>query len=157
MRVLHIALKDLLRSFRSAFLLVMMFVAPLLLTALIYFAFGRSGGDRFALPVTRIQVANLDQVDRQSGLSAGQMLADYLQSEELADLLALFRGPRLAEYVEPQNVVAVSADPREVANRAGVADPGAAPRPIMRPMSTSGMIHPAMTATDPPRMTPRAR
>ena len=42
MRVFDVALKDLLRSLRSAFLLVMMFVAPLLLTALIYFAFGRA-------------------------------------------------------------------------------------------------------------------
>lgn len=93
MKLFHIALKDTLRSFRSAFLLVMMFVAPLLLTALIYFAFGRSGSGRFELPVTRVQVANLDQADSQSGLSAGNMLADYLQSEELAGLLEVTLAP----------------------------------------------------------------
>ena len=50
MKVLDIALKDLLRSFRSAFALVMMFVAPLLITGLIYFAFGSMlGGDVDAL------------------------------------------------------------------------------------------------------------
>lgn len=93
MRLFDIALKDLLRSFRSAFLLVMMFVAPLLLTSLLYFAFGRSGGGRFELPVTRVQVANLDQADSHSGLSAGQMLADHLRGEELANLLQLTFAP----------------------------------------------------------------
>jgi ABC-2 type transport system permease protein len=93
MKLFDIALKDLLRSFRSAFLLVMMFVAPLLLTALIYFAFGRAEGGRFELPVTRVQVANLDQADRQSGLSGGQMLADYLRSEELTDRLEVTTAP----------------------------------------------------------------
>ena len=87
MRLFDMALKDLLRSFRSAFLLAMMFVAPLLLTGLIYFAFGRAGDGGFELPVTRVQVANLDQPNPGSGFSAGHMLADYLQSEELSGLL----------------------------------------------------------------------
>lgn len=93
MKLFDIALKDLLRSFRSAFLLVMMFVAPLLLTGLIYFAFGRGAGGRFELPATSVQVANLDQADDHSGLAAGQMLADYLRSEELADLLQVTSAP----------------------------------------------------------------
>src|SRR5512139_4100179 len=87
MKLFDIALKDLLRSFRSAFLLVMMFVAPMLITALLYFAFGRSGGGGFQLPVTRVLVANLDRADPRSGLAAGQMLAEYLQSEEMSALL----------------------------------------------------------------------
>ena len=87
MRVFDIALKDLLRSLRSAFLVVMMFGAPLLLTGLLYAAFGRSGGGGFKLPVTRVQVANMDQADTSVGLAAGQMLADYLQGSELAGLL----------------------------------------------------------------------
>jgi ABC-type multidrug transport system permease subunit len=87
MKLFDIALKDLLRSFRSSFLLVMMFVAPLLITALLYFAFGRSGGEGFQLPVTRVRVANLDQADARSGLAAGRMLAEYLQSEEMSALL----------------------------------------------------------------------
>ena len=89
MKVWDIALKDLLRSFRSAMLLVMMFVVPLLITSLIYFAFGRAGGDSFELPPTRVQVANLDQGDPHSGLLAGDMLAEHLQSEDLAGLLAV--------------------------------------------------------------------
>ena len=52
MKILDIALKDLVRSFRSAFLLVMMFVAPLLITGLIYLAFGGmiTGGGGMTLP-----------------------------------------------------------------------------------------------------------
>ncbi|MBC8450257.1 MAG: ABC transporter permease [Chloroflexi bacterium] len=89
MKVLDIALKDLLRHFRSGFALVMMFVAPLLITGIIYFAFGGLGGDGggFDLPVTRVQVANLDQPNPQFGFSAGQMLVEFLQSENLAELL----------------------------------------------------------------------
>ena len=89
MKVLDIALKDLLRSFRSAFALVMMFVVPLLVTGIIYFAFGGLGSDDggFDLPVTRVQVVNLDQPDPHSGFSAGRILVESLKSEQLADLL----------------------------------------------------------------------
>jgi hypothetical protein len=55
-RLFDIALKDLLRSFTSACLLVIRFVAPLLVTALLCFAFGRSGGGKLSLPATRVQV-----------------------------------------------------------------------------------------------------
>jgi linearmycin/streptolysin S transport system permease protein len=87
MKLLDIAFKDLLRSLRNAFLIVMMFVAPLLLTGLLYFAFGRSGSGGFELMATRVQVANMDQAETSVGLAAGQMLADYLQGPELAGLL----------------------------------------------------------------------
>ena len=88
MKVLDIALKDMLRSFRSGFVLVMMFVAPLLITGIIYFAFGGLGGDGgFDLPVTRVQVVNLDQPGPQFSFSFGQMLVGFLQDERLANLL----------------------------------------------------------------------
>jgi ABC-2 type transport system permease protein len=90
MKVLDIALKDLLRSFRSAFALVFMFVIPLLTVGLFYFAFGGMGGDEegFQLPTTRVLVVNLDEPQSQSGgFSAGQMLVDLLRSEDLAELL----------------------------------------------------------------------
>jgi ABC-2 type transport system permease protein len=92
-KVWDIARKDLLRSFRSAVLLLMMFVVPLLITGLIYFAFGRAGSGKFELPLTRVQVANLDQGDPHSGLSAGEMLAAHLQGEEMAGLLAVTPAP----------------------------------------------------------------
>ncbi len=88
MKVLDIALKDMLRSFRNRFALVMMFVAPLLITGIIYFAFGGLGGDGgFDLPVTRVQVVNLDQPGPQFSFSFGQMLVEFLQDERLANLL----------------------------------------------------------------------
>jgi ABC-2 type transport system permease protein len=92
MKAFAIALKDIVHSFRSAFLLVMMFVAPMLLTGLLYFAFG-SLGSGLALPVTRLQVVNLDQPDPASGLNAGQVLADGLRSPSLAGLLQVSAAP----------------------------------------------------------------
>ncbi len=88
MKVLDIALKDMLRSLRSGFALGMMFVAPLLITGIIYAAFGGLGGDGgFDLPVTRVQVVNLDQPGPQLSFSFGQMLVGFLQDERLANLL----------------------------------------------------------------------
>ena len=87
MKVLDIALKDMLRSFRNRFALVMMFVAPLLITGIIYAAFGGMGGGGFDLPVTQVQVVNLDQPGPQFSFSFGQMLLGFLQDERLADLL----------------------------------------------------------------------
>ncbi|KPL23236.1 MAG: hypothetical protein AMJ93_05170 [Anaerolineae bacterium SM23_84] len=87
---LDVALKDLMRYARSPFVLVMMFGAPLMITALIYFAFsGPGGGDGgFQLPVTRVQVVNLDQTTAGfGGFSAGQVLVEFLQSEQLSNLI----------------------------------------------------------------------
>ncbi|MDY7080000.1 MAG: ABC transporter permease [Chloroflexota bacterium] len=92
MKILDIALKDLFRSFRNGFGLVMMFAAPLLITGSLHFAFGGLWGDGdgsgFDLPVTRVQIVNLDRPDPQlGGFSAGQALVEFLQSEQLAGLL----------------------------------------------------------------------
>ena len=88
MKVLDIAFKDMLRSFRSGFALVMMFVVPLLVTGIMQFAFGGLGSDGgFDLPVTRVQVVNLDQPGPQFSFSFGQMLIGFLQDERLAELL----------------------------------------------------------------------
>ena len=62
MKVLDIALKDMTRSFRSAFALIFMFGVPLLMTGMFYLMFGNTkDGGTFSLPVTRVVVANLDQ------------------------------------------------------------------------------------------------
>ena len=92
MKILDIAFKDMTRSFRSVFAIGMMVVAPLLLTGLIYFAFGRAETG-FDLPVTRVQVVNLDQPDSRSGFAAGQLLAEYLQGESLSELLRVTVAP----------------------------------------------------------------
>jgi len=87
---LEIAIKDLTVYSRSRFIWAMMLVAPLLIAGLIYFAFsglGSSSGG-FQVPVTRVQVANLDQPTAQSGgFSAGQMLVEFLQNDDLAGLV----------------------------------------------------------------------
>jgi ABC-2 type transport system permease protein len=90
MKVLDIALKDLYRSFRNPFALVMMFAAPLLITGLLYFAFGGLvGGDGgFDLSRTRVQVVNLDQPGS-TGFAAGATLVDFLQDESLGEMLAV--------------------------------------------------------------------
>lgn len=89
MRVLDIAFKDLLRSLTSPFNLIMMFGAPLLITGLLYFAFGSlAGGGDLDLQAVRVQVANLDRTTAAGGdLAAGQMLVEFLRSDDLADLL----------------------------------------------------------------------
>ncbi len=99
MKVFNIAVKDLLRSFRSSFLLGMMFVVPLLLTGLIYFAFGNmtSGQGTFAIPTTHALVVNLDQPAPQSGFDAGKMLVEFLRNEALAPFLQVTITPSETE------------------------------------------------------------
>ena len=87
MKVIDIALKDLLRSFRSAFLVAFMFVMPLATVAIFYFAFGGGGKDGFDLPTTEVWVVNLDEADERSdGFSAGNLVVEYLKSEGLSAL-----------------------------------------------------------------------
>jgi len=50
MKAIDIALKDLTRSFRSAFALVFMFGVPLLMTGMFYFMFGNSSSGNLQLP-----------------------------------------------------------------------------------------------------------
>ena len=61
MKILDIALKDLTRSFRSAFAVGMMLVAPLLLTGLIYIAFGGKSGGDVSITAIQVGVVNADQ------------------------------------------------------------------------------------------------
>ena len=107
MKVLDIALKDMIRSFRSATAFVFMFVIPLLVTGLFYFMFGNiaSQGD-FDLPVIKVVVADLDEGSPElaawsAGQAAGGVEADtlgelivgVLQSKDLAGMLAVSLAP----------------------------------------------------------------
>ena len=61
MKAFDIAVKDLTRSFRSAFAVIFMFGVPLLVTGMFYFMFGNmanNGG--FNLPKTKVIIANMD-------------------------------------------------------------------------------------------------
>lgn len=62
MKILDIALKDLTRSFRSAFAIGMMVVAPLLMTGLIYFAFGGMTGGDVSMTAIQVGMVNADQL-----------------------------------------------------------------------------------------------
>ena len=62
MKILDIAFKDLVRSTRSLFLIGMAFAAPLLLTALIYFAFGSIAGGNLSMPDISVGIVNLDML-----------------------------------------------------------------------------------------------
>lgn len=88
MKILDIAFKDLKRSFRSMFAIGMMFVAPLLITGLIYFAFGGlSGGTgRFNLPPLTLAIVNQDEAI-EGQLAFGQMLIDYFNDAAMPDWL----------------------------------------------------------------------
>ena len=70
MKIINIAFKDLTRSFRSLFAIGMMVLAPLLLTGLIYFAFGgMSGGDVSAVSI-KVGVVNADKLPEDSVFDA---------------------------------------------------------------------------------------
>ena len=88
MKILHIALKDLLRAYRSVFAVAMMFVAPLLITGFFSAAFGGLAGasNEPSLPRTQVTIINRDQTQNEQGLNAGALLARTLESEELAAL-----------------------------------------------------------------------
>jgi len=62
MKILDIAIKDMTRSFRSAFALMFMFGVPLVMTGMFYLMFGNSSNNPqgFSVPVTKVVVANLD-------------------------------------------------------------------------------------------------
>jgi len=89
MKVWDIALKDLARSFRSAFAVIMMFVAPLLMTTIFYFAFGGlASGSGLSVPATEVQWVNLDRPDPQfESFALGKMLSEFLQSNALTGVV----------------------------------------------------------------------
>ncbi len=66
MKILDIAFKDLTRSFRSAFAIGMMVVAPLMLTGLIYFAFGGMSSGDVSMTAIKVGVVNADQLPADS-------------------------------------------------------------------------------------------
>ena len=61
MKALDIALKDITQSLRSIFLIGMTVVAPLIITGLMFFAFGGSSSQSPDLPTLTLGVVNLDQ------------------------------------------------------------------------------------------------
>jgi ABC-2 type transport system permease protein len=105
-----IALNDLTRYTRSLFIWVMMIGAPLFIAGLIYLAFSGLGGDGgFSVQSTRLHVVNLDQPSAGSGsFAAGTLLLQFLQSDELSELVEVTVGRD--EYSARAAVEAQAAD-----------------------------------------------
>jgi ABC-2 type transport system permease protein len=70
MKILDIAFNDFTRSFRSVFAIGMMVVAPLLLTGLIYFAFGGMSGGDVSMTAIKVGVVNADTLPADAVLDA---------------------------------------------------------------------------------------
>jgi len=70
MKIIDIAFKDLIRSTRSLFLIGMAIAAPLLLTALIYFAFGSISNGEMSIAEIKIGVVNADVLPANTPLDA---------------------------------------------------------------------------------------
>ena len=106
MKALDIALKDMLRSFRSFFAIVFMFVVPLLVTGMFYFMFGNiAESDGFNMPRTKVIIANMDeggpkfQVNPKNipggkkADSMGELVVSILESDEMAELIEVSFAP----------------------------------------------------------------
>ena len=103
MKILYIALKDMLRSARSMFALGMMLIAPLLVTGLIYFAFsGLASGDSNQLADFRVVVVNRDQPPANAP-ALGEMMVDFLQDERMPDWLVVIKATNESDALEQVN------------------------------------------------------
>jgi len=93
MKILDIAIKDMRRYFRSAFAVGMMLVVPMLVTGLIYAAFGgvlvSSETEEYTLPKIVVHITNLDVGDTERDLNLGQFLIDALNSEEVQNVFTV--------------------------------------------------------------------
>jgi ABC-2 type transport system permease protein len=92
MKVIDIALKDLLRSFRNAIALVFMFVIPIAMTVLFYLMFGNiTKNGEFNVAKTRVLLVNLDRgsPEFQSNLSGGQGAASQGNANALGSINSL--------------------------------------------------------------------
>jgi ABC-2 type transport system permease protein len=143
MKVLDIALKDLVRSFRSLFAVGMMVVAPLLLTGLIYFAFGGMGGEQPDMPAIRVGLVNLDVPPADAPFNLGQSIVEMFADESVADWLVATHYPDGAAAraaVDQQEVGAAVLIPAglSAAILSGERDPDAAIVIVQDPTLTIG-------------------
>jgi ABC-type transport system involved in multi-copper enzyme maturation permease subunit len=124
MKIFDIALKDMTRSFRSAFALVFMFGVPLLMTGMFYLMFGGTSNNSqgFSVPVTRVVVANLDQGSASFDLTKGQF-AGGSQASSLGEMiLTTLQDKGFANLMEISLADSIEAARAEVdTQKAGVA------------------------------------
>lgn len=141
MKILDIAIKDLTRSMRSLFLIGMSIAAPLVITLLMYFAFGSLASGDVSLTPIRVGVVNQDQLP----------VGAPLQSALGASVRAMFFDESVAAWIEARDF------PDEAAARTALnaAEIGAAV--IIPPDFTaaylSGNVHAPITILQDPTLT----
>jgi len=122
MNILDVAFKDLKLSFRSVFAIGMMVLAPLLLTGLIYFAFGgSSGGDVSTISIS-VGVVNADQLPADSVFEApiGDNIRSMFFDESVQSWITAFDYADEAsarEAVDKQEIGAVVIIPQNFTER----------------------------------------
>ncbi len=88
---IDLALRDLLRTGRSMFAVMFALVIPLTLVSVMYLAVGGLGRGEDTFPRVKVYVVDLDSQQAGGGplgtTSVGSLVVDFLQSEELADVL----------------------------------------------------------------------
>ncbi len=87
--ILAITLKDLRRTFTSAFSLIMMLAAPFLITGLLYFAFNSQGDETEEFDSLKVELLNLDTGEGAAGFAAGETFTEILTGEELEAFLEI--------------------------------------------------------------------
>ena len=100
-KLIDLALKDLTRYFRSLFAIGMMFLAPLMLTGLIYVAFGGFSSGEVETPLTRLVVVDLDHPP-QDLPAFGQTLVDMFHDESVS---AWLQATQLNDEYEARQMV----------------------------------------------------
>ena len=89
MKAIAIALKDLTQSFRSLFLVGMTVVAPLVISGLLFFAFGGMAAGKVDLPRLHLAVVNLDQpAEGQAAL--GNLINDMVNDQSVSSWLSVY-------------------------------------------------------------------
>ncbi len=90
MKIIDIAIKDFIRSLRSRFAIGMMIFAPLVITGLIFAAFGGSSQGAPDLPALKLGVVNLDQPPADMP-ALGKMLEDMFGDPSVSGWLQVTR------------------------------------------------------------------
>ncbi len=106
LKIFDIALKDLVRSSRSMFLLGMTLAAPVLITALIYLAFGSMKSGDASMAAVKVGIVNADQLP--SGAPIRAPLGDSVR--------AMFFDESVQSWIEAQDF-ASEAEARDAVNR----------------------------------------
>jgi ABC-2 type transport system permease protein len=109
MKIIDIALKDLTHSMRSLFLIGMTLAAPLLITFLIYFAFGSMRGGDVSLTAIKLGVVNADLLPADAQLESpiGKSIRDMFFDGSVASWITA------TDYAD-ENAARAALDAREI-------------------------------------------